>query len=130
MFKDLAIMKALRYLLIVMSLVSVLSVNAQGTAQLPQAQMKSTSVMNGSGSTLPQAAVTGAYVTGSTPEAYAPTGAHGGQIRRDVGGGSTANDEDPDAPEEPFPIGDAALPLALLACAYVLFRYVRTRKRA
>ena len=35
-------MKTLRYLLIVISLVSVLSVNAQNTAQLPQVQMQST----------------------------------------------------------------------------------------
>ena len=124
-------MKALRYLLIVMSLVSVLSVTAQGTAQLPEVQMQSTSVMVGSGSTLPQAATTGAYVTGSTVGTYSPAKIHPGNVRRDVGGGGTTeDDDDPDNPGEPFPIGDALWPLALLACAYLIIRVVRARKRA
>ena len=121
----------LRYLLIVMSLVSVLSVKAQSTAQLPEAEMKSTSAMVGSGSTLPQAATTGAYVTGSTVGTYSPAKIHPGNVRRDVGGGGTTeDDDDPDGPGEPFPIGDAVWPLALLACAYLIIRVVRARKRA
>ena len=123
-------MKALRYLLIVMSLVSVLSVHAQSTAQLPEAQMQSTSAMVGSGSTLPQAATTGAYVTGSTVGTYSPAKIHPGNVRRDVGGGdSTADDEDPDGPGEPFPIGDAVWPLLALAAAYAVLRVYR-RKRS
>ena len=120
-------MKTLRYLLIVMSLVSVLGVYAQGTAQFPEATMQSTSTMVGTGSTLPQAAVSGASLAGETPAAYSP--GRTGKIRRDVGGGSTADDEDPDAPEEPFPIGDA-WPLMLLACVYALMRVILIRKRA
>ena len=59
MFKEVENMKALRYLLMVVATVSVLSVKAQGTTQLPEVQMQSTSVMIGSGSALPQAATTG-----------------------------------------------------------------------
>ena len=123
-------MKTLRYLLIVMSLVSVLSVKAQNTAQLPQVQMQSTSVMVGSGSALPQAAATGAYVTGTTVGTYSPAKIHPGHVRRDVGGGGTTeDDEDPDNPGEPNPIGDAVWPLLALAAAYALLRVYR-RKRS
>ena len=123
-------MKTLRYLLIVMSLVSVLSVHAQSTAQLPEAQMQSTSAMVGSGSTLPQAATTGAYVTGSTVGTYSPAKIHPGNVRRDVGGGEGEweDEDDPDNPGEPNPIGDAVWPLLALAAAYALLRVYR-RKR-
>ena len=127
-----ALRKALRYLLIVMSLVSVLSIKAQSTAQLPQAQMQSTSVMVGSGSALPQAAATGAYVTGTTVGTYSPAKIHPGHMRKDVGdgdGGSTEEDGDPDNPGEPFPVGDAAWPLLALAAAYAVLRVYR-RKRS
>ena len=121
-------MKALRYLLMVVAMVSVLSVKAQSTTQLPQARMQSTSVMVGSGSALPQAATTGAYVTGSTVGTYSPAKIHPGNVRRDVGGGgSTADDEEPDGPGEPFPIGDAVWPLMVLACAYLIIRVWRKR---
>ena len=120
-------MKTLRYLLIVMSLVSVLGVYAQGTAQFPEATMQSTSSMVGTGSTLPQAAATGASLAGETPAAYSP--GRTGKIRRDVGGGeSTADDEDPDAPEEPFPLGDGFWPLMLLACAFTFGKWIAKTK--
>ena len=118
-------MKTLRYLLMVVAMVSVLGVYAQGTAQFPEATMQSTSTMVGTGSTLPQAAVSGASLAGETPAAYAPGRA--GKIRRDVGGGGTTEDEDPDEQDEPFPMGDAALPLALCACAYLIVRVARRR---
>ena len=122
-------MKTLRYLLIVMSLVSILSVKAQSTAQLPEAEMKSTSAMAGSGSLLPQAAVSGTTLAGETPAAYSP--GRTGKIRRDVGGGGTTEDDgDPDNPGEPFPLGDAALPLMLLASVYALMRVILNIKRA
>ena len=129
MCKRLEIMKTLRYLLIVIGLVSVLSVSAQSTAQLPQAQMQSTSGMVYSGSTLPQAAVTGAYVTGSTPGSYSPARVHVGTIRK----GASDEDEGDTPPENPpgpneNPVGDAMIPLALLACAYVLARAFRKRR--
>ena len=121
-------MKALRYLLMVMAMVSVLGAYAQGLAQQPEATMQSTSTMVGTGSSLPQAAVTGTTLAGETPAAYSPGRA--GKIRKDVGGGGTTEDEDPDEQDEPFPLGDAALPLMLLASVYALMRVILIRKRA
>ena len=118
-------MKTLRYLLMVMAMVSVLGVYAQGTAQFPEATMQSTSTMVGTGSTLPQAAVTGTTVAGETPAAYAPAG-HAGHIRK-IGGGNTGGG--PEDREDPYadPLGDAALPLVLFACAYLIVRVARRR---
>ena len=124
-------MKTLRYLLMVVAMVSVLSVKAQGTAQLPQAQMKSTSVMVSSGSALPQAAATGAYVTGTTVGTYSPAKIHPGNIRKDPSDDDWEDDDAHDD-EEPWttPMGDAVWPLMVLACAYLIIRVVRVRKRA
>ena len=118
--KELKIMKALRYILIVVSMLSVLNTNAQVSTQdwgkQPEAQMHSTSVMQGSGSTLPSAAVTGVSTTYYSP-AKAPNGP-----RRERPGDNSDPYKDP--------IGDALLPLALMACAYLLIRATRKRKRA
>ena len=131
--KKFKIMKTtLRYLLMVVAMVSVLGVYAQGLAQQPEVTMQSTSTMVGTGSSLPQAATTGVYVTGSTPASYSPAG-RPGYIRK---GASEEDKEDPDTPpEDPHgpmedPIGDAALPLALLAGVYALMRVILIRKRA
>lgn len=128
MFKEVENMKALRYLLMVVAMVSVLSVKAQSTAQLPEVQMQSTSVMVGSGSALPQAATTGAVLTGETPGTYSAAGHHG-HIRRGIDG-----DDDNDKPsgwDDPYkdPIGDALWPLLVLASVYALLRVYR-RKRS
>ena len=49
--------------------------------------------------------------------------------RRDVGGGSGVEDEDePEDPGEPFPIGDGVWALLLMAAGYLIYR-VRTRRR-
>ena len=123
----------LRYLLMVVAMVSVLSVKAQNTAQLPQTQMQSTSVMIGSGSALPQAAATGAYVTGSTVGSYSPAKIHPGHVRKDGGDDDWEDDElTGEQTENPWknPIGDAVCPLALLAGLYLIIRVVRARKRA
>ena len=119
-------MKALRYLLIVMSLVSVLSVTAQSTAQLPESEMKSTSAMVSSGSSLPQAATTGAVLAGETP--YSSAAFHGGGPRK-IGGNNSGGSGDREDPYE-TPIGDAVWPLLALACAYCAFLIIRTRKRS
>ena len=121
---EIKVMKALRYLLIVMSLVSVLSVKAQSTAELPQVQMQSTSVMMSSGSALPQAATTGAVLTGETPGSYSPAKVPPGHIRTGWGEGGSDRDE-------PYadPIGDAVWPLLALASVYALLRVYR-RKRS
>ena len=123
--KELKIMKALRYLLIVMGLMSVLSISAQALAQEPQAQMQSTSIMAGSGSQLPSAAVQGTYVTGTTIGTYSPANASGPH---------RAKKEDNDWEDDEWgdtgdpwatPIGDVMWPLMLLACAYCAFLIIR-----
>ena len=125
-------MKALRYLLIVamVSMASVLSAAnaaAQNLATRPEMQMQSTSVMQGSGSSLPQAAVDGPYTTGTTIGTYSPAGTSNGPHRAKRG--LDDGDDDIDPQGQPFPIGDALIPLALLAVAYALTRVYR-RKRA
>ena len=121
-------MKALRYLLMVVAMVSVLSVKAQSTAQLPEVQMQSTSVMVGSGSALPQAATTGTVLTGETPGTYSAAGHHG-HIRRGIDGDD--ENEKPSGWDDPYkdPIGDALWPLLALASAYAVLRVYR-RKRS
>ena len=138
MFKEIKNMKALRYLLIVIAMVSVLGVKAQTLAQMPKAQMKSTSGMVYSGSTLPQAAVQGTYVTGTTIGTYNPSNASGPHRAKKEDDGWA--DEDPtegqgdvtppELPGDLVPIGDAAWPLALLACVYMCARAFLRRKRA
>ena len=127
-------MKALRYLLIVVAILSVLSVSAQGLAQdwgrLPEVQMHSTSAMVGSGSSLPFAAVNGAVVTGNVPGSYSPAYASSRPRRIDANHNGIDDDletEDDDWGETgdpwPTPIGDAALPLALLALVFVFGKW-------
>jgi len=128
-------MKALRYLLIVMMLsaASVLFAAAQSLAQQPKAEMKSTSGMVYSGSALPSAAASGAVVTGSKLGTYDPADAVGKPNKAKKGDWNPGG-EDPEEGEntEPWadPIGDAMLPLALLALAYMGVRAFLRRKRA
>jgi hypothetical protein len=131
----------LRYLLSMVMVLSVLSVSAQTpkygriytpshqhaaaqvAAQMPVATMGSTSSeLVSSGSSLPQAAVTG---TTTTYDATANTRL--GQIRRSVDDDDTG--DKPEGWEDPYkdPIGDALLPLMLLACAYLIVRVTRRR---
>ena len=121
-------MKTLRYLLMVVALVSVLGAYAQGLAQEPQAQMTSTSGMVYSGSSLPQAAATGATLADETPGAYSP--GRIGHIRKVGEDDGFENEDDPDVPENPYPLGDVFWPLMLLACAYMSLRAFLKRKRA
>ena len=112
-------MKAtLRYLLMVVAMVSVLGVYAQGLAQQPEVQMQSTSTMVGTGSNLPQAATTGVVITTDDGSNGSVSGRQG-HIRKSRPGDNKDPYEDP--------IGDAALPLALLACAYLIVRVTRRR---
>ena len=130
------IMKALRYLLIVMGLMSVLSISAQALAQQPQAQMQSTSIMAGSGSQLPSAAVQGTYVTGTTIGTYNPAnvnGPHRAKKEDNPGGGFNPGGGEPGPGDntEPWedPIGDAGWPLMMLAAAYALLRVYKRERR-
>lgn len=135
-------MKTLRYLLIVIGVLSVVSVAAatfgttyqpqrrgiqysQHYAEMPTLTMSSTgSVMMKSGSALPMAAVSGT----TTAEDYAPSGPR--RAKRDVGDGeATEGDEDPDNPGEPAPIGDVLWPLMLMALAFCGVVYLRRKKR-
>lgn len=128
-------MKALRYLLIVIAMVSFLGVNAQGLAQRPEIKMQSTSGLVGSGSTLPSAAVQGTYVTGTTIGTYNPAnvnGPHRAKKEDNPGGGFNPGGGEPGPGDntEPWedPIGDAGWPLAMLAAAYALLRLWRKRR--
>ena len=139
------IMKALRYLLMAIAILGVLSVNAQThqyvtthysgheqathtvqvNPQMPTATMGYThSEYMTSGSTLPQAAVEGTTTT------YDEGGSSKGGPRK-IGGGNSGGGSGPSNPDDPYatPIGDAAIPLALLAGAYVCVRAFR-KKRA
>ena len=136
-------MKTLRYLLIVIGVLSVVSVAAatfgttyqpqrrgiqynQHYAEMPTLTMSSTgSVMMKSGSALPMAAVTGT----TSADDYAPSGPR--RAKRDVGDGGTTEDDDPDPenPGEPMPLGDAILPLMVMALAFYGVVYLRRKKR-
>ena len=111
----------LRYLLMVVAMVSVLGVYAQGTAKLPESKMQSTSGMVYSGSSLPQAAATGVVIT-TDDETNSSTAGRQGHIRKGRPGDWTDPYKDP--------IGDVFWPLALLACVYALMRVILIRKRA
>ena len=137
--------KTLRYLLMTIAILGVLSVNAQThqygvthsashkqeaftsvqvNPQMPSATMDWHSDYMTTGSHLPQAAVEGTTTTYDE----GGTGKHG-HIRR-VGDDGFEEEEDPDNPGEPNPIGDAAWPLMLLALAYLIIRVERKRMRA
>lgn len=114
------IMKAMKSLLIVLGLASVLSLSAQTFAEQPTVQMHSTSAMMGSGSELPQAAVTGTYTTytsNGVGSSYIPTGPQRGAADGD-------GDTPPSDPEGPMenPVGDTPwLLMLLLAGGYAIY---------
>lgn len=132
-------MKALRYLLMVIAVLSVLSLSAQThqyvttqsheqatytvqvNPQMPVATMdyRHSDYMT-SGSTLPQAALDGPTTTYD----QGGTGKHG-HIRKGADTGDTPP-SDPHGPMED-PIGDAGWTLMLLACAYLIMRVMRKR---
>ena len=101
-------MKAMKYILIVLGLISVLTLNAQRLTDYPVAQMHSTSTMVGVGSSLPQAAISGTHTTydsdGSVEISNGPKKAR------------------PDDWDDPYDdhLGDAVLPLLLLAAGYAI----------
>ena len=116
-------MKTLRYLLIVIAVMAVLSVSAQSLAQEPQIGFQSTSSMVTSGSTLPQAAQSGVYTTYDVPGHSNKPGIRRSVVDDDIP--KPSDNTDPDA----TPIGDGMLPLALLALVYGVLRVYRRRKR-
>lgn len=116
-------MKTMKQLLIVIGLVSALTICAQTMVEQPQLQMQSTSIMMGSGSHLPQAAIEGVTTTYTPSASNIPSGPRRAAAKED----DDTPPSDPPGPNED-PIGDAILPLALLAAAYVLF--LARKKRA
>ena len=120
-FKEMEIMKAIKLVLIVFGLVSVLSLSAQTFAEQPSMQMHSTSTMMGSGSELPQAAVTGTYTTYTSGPSYSPRGP-----QRGAADGENPP-ADPDGPNE-YPLGDTPWLLMLLLVAGYALRVARKHK--
>ncbi|MBQ9603516.1 MAG: hypothetical protein IJR42_06915 [Paludibacteraceae bacterium] len=134
----------MRYILALMAIFSVLGVSAatfgtpyqapkhrpvyitQTGTPMPTATMSSMdAAMMSSGSTLPMAAVSGT----TTANDYAASGPHRAKM---VGEdeGLEEGDPDPSVPVNPNPLGDAALPLYLLACVYICARaFLRNKKR-
>lgn len=106
-------MKTIKYIVLVCALIlsTALMANDNSSSQMPTLPFESTSTMPLSGTQLPNASEDGVGIV-STPV----TGPH----RVNPG----------QKPADPFddPVGDAILPLALLAAAYVLL--VARKKRA
>ena len=112
-------MKTIKQLLIVIGLVSALTICAHTMVEQPQLQMQSTSIMMGSGSHLPQAAIAGVTTTYTPGASNVPSGPHRAKEEGDT------PPSDPNGPMED-PIGDAVLPLLLLVVGYVA---IVTRKK-
>lgn len=96
----------------------------EGATQ-PAATFQSTSAMQGSGSTYsatPMLNADGTAAYGQTEETNASK-VPGRQLRKEGTGtpGNTGTE---------LPIGDAVLPLLLMACAYLAFRVARRRREA
>ena len=123
-------MKTMRYIAIIIAILSILNVSAQNFAQLPEIKMHSTSGMVCSGSTLPSAAIEGTYVTGTMPGTYTPADIQGSGPRRIGGSGSGTGGNGAEETTDPFedPLGDAAIPLALLALGYMAYLTYKTSK--
>lgn len=114
------IMKAMKFLLIVLGLASVLRLSAQTFAEQPVVQMHSTSAMMGSGSELPQAAISGVSTTYGNSTNNGVTGPKriGGGNNNGEGGG-----EDIENPDDVYgtPLGDTPWVLmALLVVGYAV----------
>lgn len=120
-------MKTLRYLLIVLVIaLTSMTAKAEWAQVSVDYQFRSTSMMRGSGSTLPQAALTGTmYADGST------TFAAPGRPRRVGENEEFEEEEDPydtgNTPGEPFPIGDGVWVMLLMAAGLMCYRMVRSR---
>lgn len=134
-------MRVFRYILLLIAMTGVLCVEAQtpryGTpyrpapvrarnvssacmaAQLPSTAFVTTSSLSGSGSTLPQAAVTGVITTYD----MSPGGFASGPRRVGENDGFEEGETDPDNPGEPFPIGDTPwLLFLMLGAGYTFWR--------
>ena len=92
-------------------------------ATVPTVEFHSTSAMPSTSSSLSQAAVSGVITTDESDNSTI-TGP------RRIGGGNSGGGDGPTNPDDPWktPIGDAVLPLLLLAAGYVFF--IARKRRA
>ena len=102
-------MKTMKQLLIVIGLVTISTLSAQNLAQYPKISMYSTSTMVGSGSSLPLAAMD--MKIEKEENTNSPYSITSGPKKARPG-----DNKDPG-----LPLGDALLPLLLLAAGYMLF---------
>lgn len=108
-------MKTLRFVLTITCLSFVLMTYGQDFSSFPLAEFQSTSAMKGSGSAYSSNPMINADGTASYRGAsYKPAQASG--VRK----GPVKTDGDKDGPA--FPIGDAVLPLMLMALGYGIWR--------
>lgn len=117
MIKMIKIMKAIKQLLIVIGLISVLTISAQTITEYPVAEMHSTSTMVGSGSTLPNAASSGFISADDNLNSSSFNTPRGPRRAKEEGDDTPP---DPNGPNE-NPLGDTVIPLLLLAAGYVFF---------
>lgn len=134
-------MKRFISLLIIVSLASSICVSAQGFGSMPTTPFRSTSTMVGSGSSLPVAARSGVVVTGNRVGTYASASSVSSSRPRrakkenpfaEEGGGSASTVENTGTgdPMDPgVPLGDAVLPLTLIALVFGAGVAVRNRRK-
>ena len=133
----------LRYLLSLIAILSVVSVSAAtfGTTyqrqynrqtrgiryentctQMPTLSMSTMNAsMMKSGTTLPLAAATGVSVAEDSPTF------NKGPRRMKMEDDEFENEEEPDVPINPFPLGDGIVPMMLMALAWVMVRMIRRK---
>lgn len=111
----------------IIALLSLLSIAAHAVTYNPAQEWKSTSPMMMSGSALsPQVTEVGAEYAASvatTTETYSPNKAPSGPRREKILGPQ-------DDPANQFPIGDAVLPLTLMAVAFAAVVALRRKQKA
>ena len=120
-------MKRIYIILFCLGVLLAMDVHAQQLAEQPRHIFQSTSIMPPSGTQLPMAAESGVQMSGTNPYTSRSPYTTGPRKEGEFEGG-----DGPDKPAEPFPypIGDALIPLALLALGYVLVLYLRRRRRS
>ena len=114
-------MKTTRTICTIITVLTVLSLHAQYRTSLPTATFASTrSEMMSSGSSLPMAAVTGTSTTYDTPMMqFSPGGGPRQSGSNPFGDDNIGDIDNPSQPgDAPAPLGDALLPLLLLALGF------------
>ncbi len=135
-------MKALRYIVSLMAILSVMGMSAAtyGTHHQPQyrrvvyrqaeiradmpmaTMMPVNSVVMQSGTTLPLAAATGVSVAEDSPTF------NKGPRRMKMEEDEFEDEKEPEVPINPFPLGDGIVPMMVMAVAFGLFVYRRRKQ--